>query len=256
MQYIQPDYISNLLTQISKANTSVLSKTPLTKTYDLPIRPSGSSTAATTKKGSKDVQLTLADLADFGARNPEVSWAAFQALWTELTLPDRPPIFMGLDGLAYIMKEATYLTPELKKIHSHDLAIVNHFLSYLSGAKQLPNGGALMAATSKSNQPASAAMEYALQCAELRASGVPSDEIPEWDPYRTIDARAMESLRNVETLKVDGLSKDEARAVMEYYAASGMLRAVVDEKLVAEKWTMAGHGNIGELERGTVRSRV
>jgi small subunit ribosomal protein S29 len=60
----------------------------------------------------------------------------------------------------------------------------------------------------------------------------------------------------VDVLKVGGLSKEEARALIEYYAASGMLRAKVDEPFVTEKWSLAGMGNVGELERATVRLRV
>ena len=57
-------------------------------------------------------------------------------------------------------------------------------------------------------------------------------------------------------IKVGGLSKEEARSIMEYYAESGMLRAKVDDGFVSEKWSLAGMGNIGELERASVRLRI
>jgi small subunit ribosomal protein S29 len=57
-------------------------------------------------------------------------------------------------------------------------------------------------------------------------------------------------------IHVGGLSKDEARSIMEYYAESGMLRHQVNDGFVSEKWSLAGMGNIGELERASVRARV
>ena len=55
--------------------------------------------------------------------------------------------------------------------------------------------------------------------------------------------------------KVQGLSKVEARGVMEYYARSGMMRAAVTERLVSEKWSLAGNGIVGELEKAAVMTR-
>lgn len=65
----------------------------------------------------------------------------------------------------------------------------------------------------------------------------------------------MDALKDVGVLEVSGISKDEARSIMEYYAQSGLLRAKVDQRFVSEKWSMAGMGNIGELERVSVRMR-
>jgi small subunit ribosomal protein S29 len=60
----------------------------------------------------------------------------------------------------------------------------------------------------------------------------------------------------LDVIHVGGLSKDEARSIMEYYAESGMLRHQVNDGFVSEKWSLAGMGNIGELERASVRARV
>jgi small subunit ribosomal protein S29 len=35
-----------------------------------------------------------------------------------------------------------------------------------------------------------------------------------------------------------------------------MLRQTVNDNLVAEKWTLSGGGIIGELEKGTVKTRI
>jgi small subunit ribosomal protein S29 len=64
------------------------------------------------------------------------------------------------------------------------------------------------------------------------------------------------SLQGAEVLKLKGLSKEEARCLMEYWAASGVLRQRVDEQTVAEKWTLAGNGIVGEIQRGALRMRI
>ena len=66
----------------------------------------------------------------------------------------------------------------------------------------------------------------------------------------------MRSLAGVGVLRLRGLSKDEARAVMDYYAKSGMMRHTANETLLGEKWTLSGGGIIGELERNSVMWRL
>lgn len=152
------------------------------------------------------------------------------------------------------------MNADVKPIHAHDLTIVRHFVDHLSGAKQLPNGGVVLAATSKSNAPASPAMDFRINSAEALKT---QTSLPEWNPYTDVDARTMEALKdladpkaNLDTLEVGGLSKEEARSILEYYAESGMLRRQVNDSLVTEKWSLAGMGNIGELERASVRARI
>lgn len=127
-------------------------------------------------------------------------------------------------------------------------------MNHLSGQATLPNGGMILAATSGSNAPKSEAADFCIQCAEARRYS--PEAMPKWNPYRDADRRVMECLRDVDVLKAQGLSKQEARAIMEYYAESGMLRAKVDEPFVAEKWSLAGMGIVGELERTVVKMRV
>lgn len=62
--------------------------------------------------------------------------------------------------------------------------------------------------------------------------------------------------KTFDVIKVGGLSKEEARSIMEYYAESGLLRHQVNDGFVSEKWSLAGMGNIGELERSSVRLRI
>ena len=76
------------------------------------------------------------------------------------------------------------------------------------------------------------------------------------NPYIKHDFRVLPTFSTVPILRVDGLSRVESRTVLEYYAKSGMLRTAVDERLVAEVWTLAGGGVVGELERMTARLRI
>jgi small subunit ribosomal protein S29 len=212
---------------------------------------------------------SLAQLVGLGIADPEVSWPVFVALWKELTQPGRPPIMLAVDGTSHMMKDSAYLNADVKPIHSFDLTLVQHFVEHLSGAKSLPNGGVILAATSQSNAPTAPALEFSVQVAEARQ--VDPNNIPRWNPYKNIDPRVMEALKDLhspaakestdavkpmDVIKVGGLTKDEARSVMEYYAESGMLRARVDDGFVTEKWSLAGMGNIGELEKASVRMRV
>jgi small subunit ribosomal protein S29 len=244
-QYTQDVYTANLLSQILKANKSFFEPVPgsspaLTTTPDLPL--------------PLPAKPTLKQLVELGIVNPDASWPVFAALWVELTQPGRPPIMLAIDGLAHVMRNSEYLSADVKPIHAHDLTLIRHFMDHLSGKVSLPNGGMVLAATSKSNAPSTPALDFSIQLSEARKRN--EKQLPIWNPYKVADQRVMEVLRNVDVLKVGGLSKEEARALIEYYAASGMLRAKVDEPFVTEKWSLAGMGNVGELERATVRLRV
>ncbi|KAL1591459.1 hypothetical protein SLS60_011959 [Paraconiothyrium brasiliense] len=250
-QYTQDTYTANLLSQILKANPN-LENIKVTTSPKLPL--------------ALPKNATLKQLIEIGVVNPEVSWPVFTALWEELTQPGRPPIMLAIDGTAHMMKESDYLNAEVNPIHSFDLTIIRHFIDHLSGAKSLPNGGVVLAATSQSNAPATPALDFSVQVAEARQ--VDPNALPRWNPYKNIDARVMEALKDLhspttkdgvkhlDVVNVGGLSKDEARSIMEYYAESGMLRAKVDDGFVTEKWSLAGMGNIGELERASVRLRI
>ncbi|KAI9744069.1 MAG: 37S ribosomal protein S23 mitochondrial [Claussenomyces sp. TS43310] len=234
--YSQSSYTANWLSQIGKANNAVLSKMEITQKHTLPI--------------PLQSNITLARLVELGARDADIAWPVFQAFWSEITSKERPPILLTLDGLSHIMRDSAYRSPEYELIHAHDLAPVGFFVDYLSGTKQLPNGGAVLAATSKGNTPASYALSLALKQLEERQSG---KELTKPDPFQKLDVRSLESLQAATLMNLKGLSREEARGLMEYWAASGILRQRVDEQTVSEKWTLAGHGVIGEIERGTLR---
>ncbi|KAL5121956.1 hypothetical protein ACEQ8H_000172 [Pleosporales sp. CAS-2024a] len=246
-QYTQNEYTANLLQQLQVANGPFLAATRLSTRPDLPL--------------PLPARATLQELVALGHANPEASWPVFMALWKEVSQPDRPPILLAADGLSHLMRNSEYLSAEVKPIHAHDLTIVRHFVDHLSGAKKLPNGGVVLGSTSQSNAPTCPALDFCIEVAEARHYF--PDDIPEWNPYKRVDGRVMDVLKDLvsgnedfDVIELGGLTKEEARAIMEYYAQSGLLRHQVNESLVSEKWTLAGMGNIGELERTSVRLRV
>ncbi|KAK1996320.1 mitochondrial ribosomal protein [Colletotrichum falcatum] len=236
LQFYQPTYCFNLLQKIVKVNGPVLKQHKVSKEYPELIH--------VPKDG------TLLDIA-MAAKEPEFAWSAFQALWHELTTtPGGPPVFLCLDDLSHIMKISAYRDPSFNLVHSHDLTLVRLFVDALSGKTPLANGGAVVAATSRSNAPRSPSMDLALAQSAAAAAG---QQGPAQDPYgKGYDNRVYEALRGVETFHVSGISRQEARSIMEYWAASGLMRTRIDEATVAEKWTVAGGGVLGELERATL----
>ena len=161
---------------------------------------------------------------------------------------------MTLDGLNFLMRNSLYRSADFKEIHAHDLAIVKHFVEYLGGNKGFPNGGAVLAATSKSHAPISKSMDLLIQQNVERQSEM---EISSRDPFeREYDPKVEEALEGVSVLPLEGLSKYEARGLMEYWAQSGVLRQRVDERSVAEKWALAGNGVVGEIERSALKMRI
>ncbi|KAK4105889.1 mitochondrial ribosomal protein [Parathielavia hyrcaniae] len=248
VQYMQPVYVLKLLQAIRRANEGVLSKIL---------------TVSAHPELSQSMPPNTPLLALAGAaKEPDAAWPVFQALWSELTAQgaNRPPILLSADGLAHMMKVSDYRSPAFDLIHSHDLALVRLFADALGGGLRLPSGGAVIAATTRSNAPRTPSMELALAQREAEANkglGGPSSsgavEVPQRDPFfRGYDDRVEAVLRSVQVLRVRGVDKLEARALMEYWAASGMLRATVDEKAVTEKWALSGGGVPGEMERAAL----
>ena len=243
--YVQPESTAQLLGNIALANHTLLSTIALRKQHRLPIvvRP----------------DTSLAEFAMMGAEDPPVAWSVWEAFWSELRMPSdgrqelaRPPVMYSMDGMNHVMGMSHYLDPNVKPIHAHKLALVRHFASMLGGKLSLPNGGAVVAATSASGTCVAATMEHCLEAAFARQQGRVA---PVWDPWAAKDESVERSLEGVQVIKSQGLSKAEARGLMEYYARNGVLRATVTDQLVGEAWTLAGSGIIGALEKGVVRLR-
>ncbi|KAL7792901.1 mitochondrial ribosomal death-associated protein 3 domain-containing protein [Trichoderma ceciliae] len=235
MQFTQPVYCLNLIQNIYKANGAVLEKLPLTKDW---------SRLTSLKQGA-----TLADLA-LSAKESEFAWPTLSALWTELTQPGQPPVLFALDGLAHINKVSEYRDPSFKSVHAHELVLVRMFVDALSGNTKLPNGGAVIAATSENNTHYHPSQELVLSQLEAGQAGL---QVPKPNAYeRKYDDRVYDALKESEVIRLEGVSKDEARVLMEYWGASGMLRSVLDSRTVTEKWALGGHGIVGEMERASL----
>ena len=99
-------------------------------------------------------------------------------------------------------------------------------------------------------------LDLALSQLEAGQAKNDSNEMPQGDPFTAYDQRVLESVKGMEVQRLHGLTKEEARGLMEYWAKSGVLRQTVSESLVGEKWTMAGGGVVGQLERAAIRMMV
>ncbi|GAP87323.1 putative mitochondrial ribosomal protein [Rosellinia necatrix] len=233
--YSQPVYVVKLMQALHQSNLSVLSREKVQLDHlQLPI--------------SVTRNMTLAGLLN-ATKEPDFAWPVFQAFWKELLLPGRPPVLFTLDGLAHIMRISEYRTPAFELIHSHDLGLIRMFVDALGGKTTFANGAAILGITSRGNGPIIPSMEKAIVQAAAAQKG---EEIPPRDPFfRKYDERVFDALRGVKVLDIQGIPRTDARALMEYWAASGILRARVDERQVIEKWTLAGGGMLAEMERVT-----
>ncbi|RAK99683.1 mitochondrial 37S ribosomal protein mS29 [Aspergillus ibericus CBS 121593] len=267
--YVQNDATAALLSRTVTANQKVLSSLSVSQAHPA-------------LKSAVKPGMTLEALAKLGIQDPAAAWNVFQALWTELTatapapgfektFKPRPPVLVTMDNLAHWMKESKYNSINCTPIHAHDLVFVRHFLSLLkpnANKPTLPNGGLILYATSASNSPAVYGLTVALKQLAARQAGVnpSSPEYPQPDPYLNADKRVLavfdaskstapkEGALELQTLS--GITREEARGFMEYFARSGLLRETVTDAWVGEKWTLAGGGVIGELEKLGRRLRV
>ncbi|KAK1834768.1 mitochondrial ribosomal death-associated protein 3-domain-containing protein [Podospora conica] len=244
-QYMQNNYCLDLLRAIKASNEKLLAR--LTTAHSHPELPQ-----------NIPVNSTLLQLIN-AAKEPEGAWLVFNALWKELMQPRgqlRPPVLFCLDGLNHVMRVSDYRSASFELIHSHDLALVRLFVDALRGAASFPGGGAVVSATSRNNVPANPSMELALQRRlALQRPGAPA---PERDLYfRDYDERVLKAIpeagpATVHVRQLAGLTKAEARSLLWYYDQSGLLKQKLDEATVAEKWTLGGHGIVGEMEKASL----
>ena len=90
-----------------------------------------------------------------------------------------------------------------------------------------------------------------------------SPEYPQPPAYSDADPRVLDLLQPaekavspVELQTLGGLTREEARGFMEYFARSGLLREIINDQWVSEKWSLSGGGIIGELEKFGRRLRA
>ncbi len=216
--------------------------------------------------------MSLQDLALLGADNATNAWAVWQAFWRELTHPagdaktKRPPILIAIDGLDHWMGLSKYRSPEYELVHAHQMTMVKQFLSMLfaqnANVNKLPSGGMILAATSESNSPTFPDFMVLLRQIKARTAGLKmtDPEFPMPKPYRKKpDQRVLDLLGSSggTTLQMlQGLSRDESRGLLEYYARSGLLRERITEANVGTMWSLSGGGVIGEMAKFGKRVRV
>lgn len=203
---------------------------------------------------------------------------------------------MCMDNIAHVMLQSKYQVlnaqGKMTTVHSHDLALVKHFLDYLSGAQTLPNGGVVIAATSGSDAPTAEAMDVGIAVAETRQnlaekensgkmkmkkvpyetaytrlqalsptrSSDPTALSNFWSPFAAIDTRVLSVFdspeNNLEIVRLTGLSSHEAAELMKYWTRSGMSRGTVLPWTVREASALSGGSVVGGLEQVVVRFLV
>ena len=197
--------------------------------------------------------ISLHRLATLGASDPAIAHEIFTLLLKDLTQPGRPKLMLCIDNLAHAMQLSKYRDADYHPIHAHQLELVKWFMTHLSGEQKLPNGGMVLAAMSHSNSPHVFSLDT---CLELLEEDGNLDARPAYGKW---DERVLNVLGGKEGLQIQrmgGVSKDEVRGLMEYWARSGILMDRVDESAVSEGWVISGGGLVGELERGCVRGRM
>ncbi|PUU81758.1 hypothetical protein B9Z19DRAFT_1121761 [Tuber borchii] len=234
--WLQKAYTTDLLNKILKANQKTLKGMKLSQSYRL-------GRIEEVQKGD-----AMKKVLETAVLDPLLAWDAFNVLLGELGLPGRdftiqerktrvdisvaflprnifdptsspkyiepygisanelikiyqPPVLFTLDNLNQISIPSKYRDPAFNVIHSHDLALPNTFLTYLSGKPSFHKGITLAATSSKCSR--TLALDAALEGREV-------------DPYERLDPRIGPSIEGAQIIHVDSLSKEEAKALMEY----------------------------------------
>ena len=76
------------------------------------------------------------------------------------------------------------------------------------------------------------------------------------DPWAKYDERVLKVFvekGGVEVDRLGGLSREETRGLLEYWARSGVFPRDIDAERVGREWTVSGGGVVGELERACLR---
>lgn len=251
--YSQATLAAAILERTAKANATVLAKIK-------PTNPPPKSLGIPSAEAR-----TLHSIASFGAQDPNVAHEVFTYFLEELTQTRNagaPPTLFTVDNLNYWMGPSKYRSADYKIVHAHQLAVVRSYLSLLfSGKQKLANGGLIMAATTGSNQPTYPSFDLLLKQVQASQQGIkPMDNsFPLPSPYQKVDSNALGLLdpaAGTEVMALQGVSKEDVGALMQYYVLSGVLKEDVSPENISEKWTLSGGGNVGELCRWGERARV
>lgn len=249
--YNQPQLARDLLTRVAYSNPQVLDK----------LKPVHNHDKLTPRR--KQVK-TLKDLAMIGAEDVHVASQVWKAFWKEMQEPSRPPMLIAIDGINFWMGQTKYHSADYKIIHSHQFTLITQFLNLIFSKteKALPNGGIVLACTTKSNHPTTPSFDLLVRQIRARNQGIPITDpaFPLHEPYMKLaDKRVsdlMQSIEYTQLTELKGLSRGESKGLLEYFARSGILREQLTDGQIAEKWSLSGGGIVGELCKLGSRSRV
>lgn len=146
-------------------------------------------------------------------------------------------MLFALDNLGQISLPSAYRDTGFDLIHAHDLALPNTFLSYLSGTSRFPRGLILAATSSVCSKTKD--LSRALRGIEP-------------GPWDKVDERVAKSVEGAMVVELEKLSREEVKAIMEWYNAGGMLKQPVTIETVTEQYAISS-GNPKELFRNCLR---
>lgn len=249
--YNQPQLARDLLTRVAYSNPQVLDKLKPVHNHSKLIPP------------RKQVK-TLKDLAMLGAEDVNIASQVWNAFWKEMQEPSRPPMVIAIDGINFWMGPTKYRSADFKVVHSHQFTLIQQFLGLLFSKteKALPNGGIVLACTTKSNHPTTPSFDFLVRQIRARNQGmaITDPAFPLHEPYmKNTDQRVgdlMQSIEYTQLTELKGLSRGESKGLLEYFARSGILREQVTDGQVAEKWSLSGGGIVGELCKLGSRTRM
>lgn len=156
------------------------------------------------------------------------------------------------------------MSPDYKPIHAQQFTLIKQFTDLLFPEKEnpLPNGGMIMAVTTKSNHPTTPAFDWLVKQRAAYEDLDPEDEAsftPMPDPYmKHADKRVTDLLARSYSLEFEELASvqvEEAKGLLEYFARSGIFREAVTEPKVMELKGLS-NGIIGDLCKLAARTRT
>lgn len=246
--YVQPQLASDLLTRVVAANGTILNKLHVVQDH-------------TASKLPRTKGMTLKDLAKLGSEEVSIAWPTWQALWKELNSKSSgkiaiPPVLFAVDSIDHWFDMTKYRSSDFNPIHAHQFLFIRQFMQLLfhTPAPGLANGGIILAATSGSNSPVAPSFHILLSQLVARANGreMTDADFPLPKPYQKVDQRVLDLFRGrgseaTEVQELKGISQQEAKGFLEYFARSGILKEALTDEKISEKWTLSGGGVIGEL---------
>ena len=249
--YTQPHLTQLLLHRAATSNESILKTLRLNHIHEDPLNLKNNA--------------TLYDLAQQGASDFHLSLPAWQALHKELTDPGqnpRPPVLIAADGVDHWMGPTLYRNSEHKVIHSHQFVLVKQFIDMLfssnaANPSSFVNGGMILSSTSGSNKPAYPTFDLLIsqmRAAQYHHIAPDHSDFPLPKPYSKPDPHVLSlsgpaTRGDVNLLELKGLSRDESRGYLEYFAESGHLHKRITDGFVGEMRGLSGGGVVGELAR-------